>query len=441
MSKATEWVRRLIRVTPHAPLLLGNQSGIGNFQETADFIPGNALRGAVAGRLLAQCTQEAYLEDHAHCPDRAGCSFWQVFGAMEPRFGPANPGKFGPVWPLPLTARTCKRHPGWPGSGKKAGHGIIDTLFADFVYDLISDPTFPQRTLLQPELGAAWSAAWQPALRETYDACQFAAEGGPKCGQAMKPLPGQFYAWDGRPQPAYAFTRNRATHVGINRARGVAQDELLFTQDSLIKSADAFAFFAEVDVPAARQAALDEALLGRHFVGRGRSRGLGAVEITLENEPDFPSLASRLQDFSITAAAQLRPYRAQDGRVQTSLPGQLFSLTCRTPAILSDGGRPLRVPQLSQLGLPDGVFFLRAWARAEVVGGWDGAARLPRRTQMAVRAGSVFLYFAPQSVDTTQLTAALARIEQDGIGEAQTRARGYGRVTVCAPFHVMMSRR
>lgn len=440
MSETIEWVRRLIRITPHAPLLLGNQSGISNFQETADYIPGNALRGAAAGRLLAQCTQEAYLEDHAHCPDREDCPFWQLFGGEEPRFGPANPGKFGPVWPLPLTARTCKRYPGWPGSDEKAGHGIIDTLLADFIYDLISDPTFPHRPLLQPELGEAWSSAWQPALREAYDACQFAGDG-EVCGQPMKPLPGKFYAWDGRPQPAHVFTRSRATHVGINRARGVAQDELLFTQDSLIQSAKAFAFFAEIDVPAKRQALLAEALLGRHFVGRGRSRGLGEVAITLETEPKFPALASRLLDFNLAVSALLQPYQAEDTRVQTTLPGQLFSLTCRTPAILSDGGQPQRVPPPQQLGLPDGTLFLRAWARTEVVGGWNGAARLPRRTQMAVRAGSAFLYFAPQSVSQEALLAALARIEQAGIGEAQTRARGYGRVTVCAPFHVMMTGR
>ena len=45
----------LLQISPQAPLLLGNRSGIGNFQETTDFIPGGTVRGAVAEKLLAAC--------------------------------------------------------------------------------------------------------------------------------------------------------------------------------------------------------------------------------------------------------------------------------------------------------------------------------------------------------------------------------------------------
>lgn len=432
MTQNEEWIRQLIRLTPQSPLLLGNQSGIGNFQETDDSITGSALRGAVAGPLLAQCTQENYLDDHAHCPDRDACPFWQLFGADEPRFGHAYPGKFGPVWPFPLTARSCKRYPGWPtGDQKKSSHGIVDTLFADLAYGLVSDPIFPQRAALQPDLGDGWSSAWQPELRRAHDVCRH--EG---CGEPLKPMPG-YYAWNKSPQPAGTFRRSRATHVGINRARGVAQDELLFTQESLVQPDKAFVFFAEVDVPAEKKQALNEVLLGTHYVGRGRSRGLGEVVVSLEVDSAYPSLAQRLLDFTVTASAALKPYQQKDPQVKTDLAGQLFSLTLRTPAILHEGGRPLRVPEPHHLGLPDGVLTLRGWARTEVVGGWDNAANLPRRTQMAARAGSVFLYFAPPSVDKQQLTEALARLESNGIGEEL--ARGYGRVTVCAPFHVLMA--
>jgi len=254
----------------------------------------------------------------------------------------------------------------------------------------------------------------------------------------MSPANG-FYAHDGAAfLPAKSFRRMRTTHVGINRARSVAQDELLFTQEALTVTRQATAFFAEIDVLAEQKAALLEALLGTHYLGRGRSRGYGQVVIATETGAPLPPLDDRLFDFQLTAVAALTPYQAIDARVQTTLPGQLFSLTLRTSAILQQGGQPLRVPTPEQAGLPAGTLLLRAWARTEQVGGWNSAAGLPRRTQVATRAGSVFLYFAPDGiVDRSQLIKALTCLETTGIGDE--RARGYGRVTCCAPFHVLQS--
>ncbi len=434
MSEPTTRASHYARIIPRSPLLLGDRSGFGNFQQTEDFIPGAAIRGAVAAELLDQCARPDYLHDHASCPDKENCPFWQLLGSDEPHFGNAYPGQFGPVWPLPLTARTCKRYPGFPQADDLERHGVVDHLFADFAYGLVSDPDFPGREQLQSQLGRSWSAAWQPQLRESYDACQVLHHG-QKCGQPMTLIEG-YYAWNSgqrEVRPARPLSISRATHVGINRARSVAQDQLLFTQENISKRDESDAFFARVTVLAGKQALLANALPGAHFVGGGRSRGLGEVEITIQPAPHYPTLSQRLQAFQFHAHKALLSYQQQDKRVQPQLPGQLFSLTLRAPAILSDAARPCRVPTPAMLHLPEDVWLVRAWARMEEVGGWDSAARLPRRSQLATRAGSVFLYFAPHTIPMEALQARLEQLEQDGIGEE--RERGYGELTVCAAFH------
>ena len=86
------------------------------------------------------------------------------------------------------------------------------------------------------------------------------------------------------------------------------------------------------------------------------------------------------------------------------------------------------------MGLPQGTLFLQSWARVEQTGGWHSGYQLPRRTRQAVVAGSVFLYFAPDAIPAAALTDALARLEGEGLGVE--RERGYGRMDICAAFHL-----
>lgn len=428
MSKA--WERLLVQIIPRSPLLLGNRSGISNYQETAEVIAGSVIRGAVAEALIQQCLHTNQIANHDDCPDPQNCPYWQLFGGEEPHFGSGYPaGTYGPSWPLPLTARTCKRHKGWTQQ-KKPGHGIFDALLADFAYELVSDPQFPARTQMQPVLGETWSETWRSRVRVAADHC-------PVCGEQLTPVKirRRYYVWQDGPQPVHMLAKPRTVHVGINRARGVAEDALLFTQESLVAEDESGAFFAEIGVPPAKRAALEAALYATFYIGRGRSRGYGEVQISAATASNYPELAARLAGFQTAVSRHLKPYRREDNRVRSSLPGTLFSLTLRAPAILTEWGRPLRAPTAAQLGLPAGTILVRSWARMEQEGGWHSAARLPRRTALATQAGSVFLYFAPDGVDVGELTAVLGRIEEQGIG--QERARGFGQVTICAPIHTL----
>ena len=429
--------RLLLRVSARSPLLLGDRSGVSNFQQTTEFIPGSALRGAVAARLLSACPHPAGDHGPNGCPDGDDCPFWRLFGHDEPLFGNAYPGALGPVYPFPLTARTCKRYGGLStGSAASDGdhHGVFDVLFADFAYDLVSDPRFPARAQIRPDLGTAWSDGWAPRLRDRAESCPAEREG-ERCGEPVQQAEG-YYAWDGEVTRVTGPAKARATHVGINRARSVAEDELLFTQETLESDERQQHFFASVAVTGdEQQALLLQELDGVYYVGRGRSRGYGEVFISREVPWDYPPLEHRLLDFQDAAELALAPYRDVDEKkVATDLSGRLFSLTLRAPAILEAAGRPLRAPTPATLGLPEDVIFLRAWARPAQVGGWHGAAGLPRRTRPAVQAGSVFLYYAPESVAEEALLERLAALEAEGIGD--DRPRGYGQVTACAAFHL-----
>ena len=414
-----------LKITAHTPLSLGDQSKMGNFEETVDYIPGAMLRGAAAARTLAQCTQPAYLKDHSRCPDRDTCPFWQLFGADEIAFGNAYAGPGGPVYPYPLTARSCKYHLAYPDPDdpSREAHGVFDVLVERFLYELLSDTKFPARELLLPP-------AWQgrlPRLAAPYrETCR-------KCPADAKPQPG-YYSQGPTPIPARKPFISRAAHVGINRARFVAEEGLLFTQESLDTRDTGAFFFSQVCAADVQIEMLTQALQeGEHFIGRGRSRGLGRVEIGVNPPFESAPLAKRQQSFQERILAEWSRLRRVDKDLPERLPGRFISLTLVSPLILAGPAGPHLAPAPEEAGLP-GAHLLRAWTRPVVTGGWDVAAGLPRRTRLAAAAGSVYLYYLPaQNLDLS----ALARLEVEGLGEE--RSRGFGQVHICAPFHAMQS--
>jgi len=418
----SDWQVLDVQVTLLSPLQLGTESGIGNYGMTNHVIPGAVLRGAVAEATMSECKCPKWMADHAACPSRETCPFWQIFGAQEPLWGFAYPAETGPAWPLPLTARTCKLYPGYNDGDGETYHGVYDTLIGQFVYDLLTDLRFPLRDRLQPKLKGKL-AQLSSLLPVT---C-------PECDGALKPATG-VYAWNTEGGPGYAgrLPVRRATHVGINRARGVAEDALLFTQETVKVETRGVTFHARVSVPSACAEALRPYLDEREYlIGRGRSRGYGHVKISVRDRPVLP-LKKRLEAFRHAVTAVLNCASWDDEQVEPGLPGTLFSLTLRSPMILEQFGQPLTVPTPALLGLPQATL-VRAWARTEIVGGWDQAARLPRRTRLAIQTGSVFLYWTSQATDDKKLLERLSQIEVTGVGEE--RPRGYGQVTVCAPFH------
>lgn len=410
---------RQITVYLQGPLLLGDESGVGNYEQTLGYIPGSVLRGALATHIL-----------HADEP-----AFQRVFVAAErpPRFGNAYPA-WPEVWayPFPATARTCKQYHGY-ATDKHEGHGVFDILVEQTLYELISDPQFPHRESLLPALGTRWVE-----LANGYEPrCPY--EQDEKCGEQVKPATGYYVLRSGGPGPSPKPLISRATHVGINRARGVAEDNLLFTLETIESTAN-LQFRGQLIYDDAYEDDLEQLIglrgqVNTFRIGRGRSRGMGLTKIQIDVPPSVPGekIKDHLDLLQREFRKAVQEHYAQVGGLDFT-PGYFFSLTLRAPAVLaSSDGLSSLWPDLSQTKLA-AAWPLRAWARTTVVGGWDAAAGLPRRTRQAVEAGAVYLYYAPETgISRAALVQALEKLELEGIG-AQ-RERGYGQLTVCAPFH------
>jgi CRISPR-associated protein Csx10 len=217
----------------------------------------------------------------------------------------------------------------------------------------------------------------------------------------------------------------------------VAEDALLFTLET-IEPGPNTQFRARLTYDDTYADALSEVLkldgMTQFTIGRGRSRGLGRVEVSVVRAPDLPGMGKRLARMNRQVRKALTTYHQADERVPESFPGQMFSLTLRAAAVLvGEAGTPTLWPDLAPFGLGN-ARQLRAWARTTHVGGWNAAAGLPRATQQAVEPGGVYLFYAPlDTIEQSALMDRLKELEDTGIGTG--RERGYGQVTVCAPFH------
>ena len=429
MKKLSERTAVWLKVTPQTPLLLTGKTAVSNFQQSQSHISGGTLRGAIGSKLLRQSRQ----------------AFEALFADEEPYFGNGYYGNGSPIWPFPLTAQSCKRYPGFVDESGEEKHGVIDLLADDFAYDMVSDPMLfadllpMSRERLQSNIGD-WFMIERLDIPKGLnpEKCPDKKAKPGRCAICCKPLApinGTYFAAIPKPFNSDKVPVARKTQVAINRARAVAQHALLYTQERL-DVVDQGAFYAQVSLPADKVAVLAAAIEGTFYIGRGRSKGNGRIVIQIITPPEFPSIAGRLYDLNSRLKGAFQPYaKAQPDKVSAQMPGTFFSLTLRSPAILHHAGRPLRVPTSQMLNLSQATHIhpVRAWARLDNVSGWDSAARLPRRRELAVRAGSVYLFWADETVDPVQLQAELERLELNGIGAA--RERGFGQLTVCAPFH------
>lgn len=413
-----------LHINSQSPLVLGDENNLGNNEQTMSYIPGAVIRGAIASKALSDCVNREYIEDHAHCPDKDDCPFWQLFGQDDIYFGNAYPGMAGPVYPFPLTARTCKYYPGLRQEDifLDEFHGVFDNLVERFVYELLSDPDFPMRSHLLPGLDKV------PRLQRAFQ------EKCPVCNEATERAEGYFIPGPPLAPGTEPFVR-RAAHVGINRSRSVAEEGLLFSQEMLDTSGTLIQFHGQITVPSSHADLLANYLDGTHYFGRGRSRGFGQVEIGKNTSQKHSSPIERIRDFQLTLNAELSRYRENDPDIPSAFSGTLFCVTTRSPVLLESFGRPYLIPTADDLHLPEAVM-LRAWTRPTVISGWDSAAGLPRRTRLAACPGSVYLYYVPSEPISESV---LDTLEQEGIGIE--RARGLGQIEVCDPFHSHNTRR
>ncbi|MGB7983280.1 MAG: type III-B CRISPR module-associated Cmr3 family protein [Candidatus Nanopelagicales bacterium] len=110
-----------------------------------------------------------------------------------------------------------------------------------------------------------------------------------------------------------------------------------------------------------------------------------------------------------------------------AVSGNTFDVRLESPGIFLDkfGGNSLR-PTDADLATVFGSVTTRVannWVRSEVVGGWNAAAGLPKSSDLAAVAGSVYRLQFPRPVTQADVLA----VEQAGLGVR--RADGYGWVS------------
>jgi CRISPR-associated Csx10 family RAMP protein len=374
--------------------------------ETLPYIPGSALLGGLAA---------AHTILYPHKTEQFG----EFFVRGRVRYGNAYPASFppvqralqdetSPVRPLPLTARSCKR---WPGfrfqrDADHEYHGVFDHLLPWALFALSGERAI--------------------GPLERVATC-------PECNTSLDTFRG-FYrraATDGAIGRS-ALDTTLLTRTGISRTTGAAHAGILYSREAVPEGAT---FWAELTMPDKlfdkfRDFADEAGGEGLLRVGTNRTRGLGRLAVVSCRQ-------SKEADTTAVVAARVRAWNellkqaAKEASV-TLPPGWYVPITLASDALVLDPLLRWRL-QLDGSVLADsgvtGATLVYHTASVRRVTGWNGLWGLPREDALAIGMGSVFVVRFEQEPDF----GALLRLQEEGIGER--KAEGFGRVTVADPFH------
>lgn len=382
-----------LTIVLRSPLCLSERRAGGQFGVSLDFLPGRVLRAALAHNMLDRGEENSPLFRSL---------FLQPGGAF---FEDATPG----LGRTPSTALSCKTEAGF----RPERHGVLDTLL--------------------PRL--AWHLTRPPGVVPRFRCHQ--------CGLPLEPF-SKLYRKGARGLTQVSLGYRLLTRVALNRRRYAAEEGMLYSPMVL----------EELELPAQPGAPREAVLMqGRvlaredlaeelrrqlqtvEWVGSGTGRGLGHVTVEVGAPCDHQDnrLETRVASFNTQLREAVEALARLGGRPPDGLgTGRFFSLTLSSDALLSG---PARTPPLQAMA--DAVAgYLKAepvWASASQipVGGWCTAWGLPRPLEVAVRAGSVFVFKTDSTEDPNP---ALQRLQSLGVG--WRREDGFGAVRVCAEFHV-----
>jgi CRISPR-associated Csx10 family RAMP protein len=361
-----------------APIAILRSRATSQFVKTLDYLPGGTVRGAFA---------EIFINKRGIDHD-----FKRLFIEEKIRFSDFLPSNSTDL-PLlmPLTAAACKRH------GLEHQESLRDRLWEE----IKSSTPAKQRCTT--------------------------------CGEPLDRIGG--YLIGATTKQKVEIGKQLRMHVGISRATGSAMQGLLFSYEmlteksasSLKKKAPALMFVGtlqadEVDT-AEVFAILQQVVPDREHlsIGKARTRGLGELSIALRGEwtePEEFEFNKRWQSFNKNASAEC-----------------FFAITLDSHLALKDKlGRPV-LDDLSAahfgFGEKEQVKLRARFLAPAVVAGWNAAQGLPKPDTHAISRGSV-VAFAPKD-SAEALHKHLQQLETAGLGER--RAEGFGKLTVCHPFH------
>ncbi len=403
VADADDHTELSLQVTLESPILTGGRKPTGQAVEALNYIRGGLIRGALAKELLAA------LENSS--PD---AEFHQIFTEDDACiFRNCTPASRL----LPATAIGCKDFPGFQTPNDDKKHGIFDSLIERIVSEKAD-------VMYQPNC--------------------------PKCGGRIEAQSGFYEVEDDTRKERHLNTR-LLTRVAINRQRKVAEDELLYHLTAIdpiivktekresdeIKKAKKVVLHGSVRVPSIlvdKVALTLEQNVNR--LGGGSSRGLGQVNIAVENKPSPDSLKDRIDNFNKVLKRVWQAYANLPNTNIGQYEGNYFTINLQSETILTaeDGWQRTMVLTTRMLqemaACNTEVKCIRSFASYGYAGGWNAAWGLPKETELVTNMGSVFVFHTP---NIEAWVPALQALENTGIGNRCEE--GYGEITICDPFH------
>lgn len=382
-----------LQVVNLAPLHLSDGYVAGPMATTLPYIPGQALRGALA----------SHWQDSGNPKDL----FAQLFLSPNNWYGPLLPappeGEGGgrETFILPQTAFTCKHYPGFLKARTQDRHGVQDRLFA----------LMRANADLQEEQCA-------------------------QCHSALQPTKNRLYTIQDRQHLAIEPDKRLITRTALDSQRETAARQQLFTQE-VISEGHYFTGFIQLADTAAEDLLVQHTLQEgfRFWVGGAKTRGQGEVEVRLVAQ-DLPS---ELHTAGRSLAERIATFDAQARAAGVFCPQQtFFTLDLLTDTIIRDAylrfDRAITPAYLGRYLHPDlqqARLLLRV-CQTRLMDGWHMIQRLPRETALVITAGSVFAYGVDLS--PAELAHHLEPLERWGIGNHHPE--GLGRITINHPFHL-----
>ncbi len=371
-----------------APLAFPERKPGTQFNASLPYVPGGAIFGALGQILGAQNFDEA------------------LFRAI--RCCNAYPVHQGDAWvrPLPATAIQPK--------GAERTDDVRDSLYARVCWEQQQPPAL----------------IYAPADND---------------GRPWEAVGSKLYTIrDGNLQ--YRSVQQRIlTRVAINRRRGTAQEQRLYSLLAIRETTEAnkqrvpTRFRGSVALPPFAEAQVRSALTRITHLGGRQTSGLGAVRVetpeTIVAPEDARQVLQRVETMTRRFREQARLYEGLGG-APWSIEGSIFTINLLADVILLEHGwlptQELSAGQLKELTGIEATL-LRAFTTTKLVGGWHTLWQRPKPTGVAVAMGGLYVFQTNRPL-TEEGCQRLAQLQIDGIGER--RAEGYGQIRICDEFHL-----
>jgi len=375
-----------------------------NFLQALGFLPGSAVRGAVA---------RSFSSSHGGWKDPAVRKAFVGNPALFSDFYPNSIGRPAVPKPVPLSARTCKDFPGFsqraPTAEERGSHGAKDILIVSTVIKLLREKGLP--------------VAFE-------DSCE-------KCGAALRPLEGfYFYPLE---RASEEMPRRASTKTAINRVRLTSAEGQLYSYEFLDPGLECSEQLVSgkmrirfTGVVRNLTSELREFLCpGRVLlIGGARSRGFGKVKIEMVNEvqeEDEKKWKDHLCRFTELVHAPFKDVGYHTERL-------FFSITLMSDLVLPPGGglEWFKGEVAHALNLSD-LRLERAFVRTGYRGGFNDALGVQKDLLPVLVRGSAFAFSCEEDGER-KILGGLPSLLREGLG--WRREEGFGMVSFCDPFHL-----